>query len=398
MGLVAITAATLRTRSASDAWDYAAAQMLAHSATEYGVELVRGNVTWRSAYLLSTENPCVALPSASGTMAWMLVDEDGKLADDDSDSVRIIGIGRVGRTRATESVRMLPTGQPLTCLGSSLHCSGDISLGSSLQFMTNQQVSSNGNISASGFFTSLQGNVEAVGTATGAINGNIVQNAAQRRMPGSSVFDYYLDNGTVIPISSIPSVSGISTIDRRVISTQLNPFGKSNPEGIYVIYCAGQQLCIKNSRIMGTLVLIDPAPNSSLEGSLRWDAAITNYPALLVKGGLVIKSSSTSLSEFFLVTNFNPASAPYMGLSDSDQIDTYPSEINGIVYLTDKLDAPQDFLESVFRGVTICGSINAMSSCRFNYRSLLFDKPPPGFSSGNPLAVVPGSRRRETLP
>ena len=264
--------------------------------------------------------------------------------------------------------------------------------------MTNQQVSSNGNISASGFFTSLQGNVEAVGTATGTINGNIVQNAAMRRLPGSSVFDYYLDNGTVIPVSSIPSVNGIFTIDKRVISPQLNPFGNSNPEGIYVIYCAGQQLCIKNSRIMGTLVLIDPAPNSSLEGSLRWDAAVTNYPTLLVKGGLVIKSSSVSLSESTLVTNFNPALAPYMGLSDADQIDTYPSEINGIVYLTDKLDASQDFLESVFRGVTICGAINATSSCRFNYRSLLFDKPPPGFSSGNPMAVSAGSRRRETLP
>ena len=212
------------------------------------------------------------------------------------------------------------------------------------------------------------------------------------------MFDYYLDNGTVIPVTSIPSVGGVVTIDKRVIAPQLNPFGNNNPEGIYVIYCAGQQLCIKNSRIMGTLVLIDPAPSSSLEGSLRWDAAVANYPTLLVKGGLVIKSSSTSLSETLLVTNFNPALAPYLAQSDSDQSDTYPSEINGLVYLTDKFDAAQDLVESVFRGVTVCGSMNAMSSCRFNYRPLLFTKPPPGFSSGNPMAVAPGSRRRETLP
>ena len=288
MGLVAITAATLRTRSASDACDYTAAQMLAHSATEYGIELVRSNVNWRSAYTSGIENSCAALPAAGGTMAWILVDEDRKLTDDDSDSVRIIGIGRAGRTQATESVRMLPTGQPLTCLGSSLHCGGDVSLGIATQFVTNQQVSSNGNISASAFLTSLQGNAEAVGTATGTINGNIVQNAPLRRMPGSSVFDYYLDNGTVIPVTSIPSVGGVVTIDKRVIAPQLNPFGNNNPEGIYVIYCAGQQLCIKNSRIMGTLVLIDPAPSSSLEGSLRWDAAVANYPTLLVKGGSIL--------------------------------------------------------------------------------------------------------------
>jgi hypothetical protein len=396
MGLVALSAASLRARIVSDANDYATSQVLAQSAIEYAVSQLAGFNDWRTRFVHDVENPAVIV--GSGQFTWKLIDDDGALADDDSDSVRLVGIGRIGRAASAESVRLIPTGAALSCLGASLHCEGDISVNSSTQLMTNQQISSGANISATGFMSSIQGNVESAGSSSGTISGTIVQNAAMRRTPGSSVFDYYLDNGTWINVSSLPEFLGVSVIDKQLICPTSNPFGERNPEGIYVIDCAGRRVCIKNSRIVGTIVLLNPDSNSSVEGSLRWDAAVANYPALLVNGELVVKTGTNNLDEITSRVNFNPSSAPYLGNTDSDLTDTYPSEINGIVYVSGKLNAPQDFVESPFRGTVICQSIVAASSARFSYRPLLFENPPWGFASGNPMATSPGSRRRETLP
>ncbi len=396
MGLVALSVASLRMRNTLDTNDYAAAQILAKSGIEQGIASVRSDNTWRTKFTNGLESPSTTL--GQGAFTWKLVDGDSNLNDDDSDSVRVVGIGRVGRTTVAESVRMLANGLALPCLGSSLHCAGDISVKSGVQLMTDQQLSSSGSISAGGFLSSVQGDVEASGTATGSIQGNILQNAPVRRMPGSSAFDYYMDNGTSISIESLPNVSGIRTIEKQLLSPKVNPYGDLNPEGIYLVHCGGQRICIKNSRILGTVVLIAPASNSSIEGSLRWDSAIANYPALLVNGDLEIKSSTAALSESTMAINFNPTSTPFQGTMDADLIDEFPSEINGLVYISGKFNVSQDLYESTFRGVTVCQTMDASSSARFNYRSLIFDRPPPGFARGNPMVVSPGSRRRETLP
>lgn len=396
MGLVALSVTSLRMRNTLDANDYASAQILAASAIEQAIKEVRSDNAWRSKFAHDIESSPFSL--GQGTFSWKLVDEDGDLNDDDSDSVRLVGIGRVGRAIAAESVRMLPGGQPLTCLQSSLHCNDDIHVQNSVQLMSNQQISSAGNVSTGFFFSSIQGNVEAADTVTGTVIGSIVQNASPKRMPGSSAFDYYLDNGTSIELSALPNVGGVRAIDKQLISPQSNPFGNRNPEGIYIIQCSGQRICIKNCRIVGTIVLLNPASNSSIEGSLRWDAAVSNYPALLVQGDLQCKSTGVDLSETTHSVNFNPISAPYQGQSDADLADSFPSEINGLVYMSGKLDLPQDFVESFFRGTVVCNSINAASSVRLNYRPLLIDYPAPGFASGNPMLVSPGSRRRESLP
>lgn len=399
MGLVALSTAALRLRTATAANDWAEAQVLAQSALEDAILQIDGDNSWRGRYLCAQEYPDSPIVLGRGTCVWKLIDDDGDLQDDDSDSVRVVGIGRVGEATVAESVRLLATGQPLSALESSLHCNGNISLGTGIQFTTNQFLSSNGNVNASGFFTSINGNVEAVGTISGTINGNKSAGVAVRRMPGSSVFDYYLDNGEWISITSLPLINSVPTIEKNVLGPQVNPYGpRRNPEGIYVIDCGGQRVLIKNCRIAGTLVLLNPASNSSIEGSVRWDAAVANYPAMLVSGSIEMKASQFDLSEATLGVNFNPIAAPYLALADSDTVDTYPSEINGLVFVSGNLNASPDFLESEFRGAVICNTITANSSCRFNYRPLLQDFPPPGFSSGEPMLISPGSRRRESLP
>jgi hypothetical protein len=363
---------------------------------EEAVHQLSNNSSWRTTFPINTPSQQIAL--GNGYYTWSLKDSDGSLSDDDSDSVKVVGIGTVGRATVAESVTLYPTGSALSCLEVAFHCQGNLTLGGSTVFTTNQTVSSNGNIAAGAFLASIQGNAEAVGTITGSISGSQTAGVTSRRMPGSSVFDYYLDNGTYIDINSLPLIDGARTIEKTLVAPTVNPYGSTNFEGIYVINCAGQRIRIRNSRILGTLVLLNPAASSSLEGSLRWDAAVANYPALLVQGTMEVRFSSADLSEADAAANFNPTGVPYLGTQDVDSLDVYPSEINGLVYYSGNMNTPQDFVESRFRGAVICESVSALSYCRFNYRSLLKEHPAPGFSSGNPMVISPGSRKRETLP
>lgn len=399
MGLAALSTAAMRLRSATAANDWSEAQVLAQSASEDAIRQINDDNNWRDRYVNGQQYPATPVSLGRGTYHWKFVDDDGNLQDDDSDSVRVVGIGRVGDAVATESVRLLPAGQALSSLESTLHCAGNITLGTGIRFATDQHLSTNANVTASGFGTAIDGNVEAVGTITGTINGTKSQGVAARRMPGSSVFDYYLDNGEWLSIGSLPMINGVATIEKTVLGSQANAYGsRVNPEGIYVIPCGGQRVIIRNCRIGGTLVLINPAATSLIEGSVRWEAAVGNYPALLVSGSIEFKTSSFNLDEAALGVNFNPPEAPYLGLTDNDMADTYPSEISGLVFVSGNMNLPIDFLESVFRGVVICNSISANSACRFHYRPLLLDYPAPGFSSGDPMLVSPSSRRRESLP
>ncbi len=398
VGLVALTNASLRMKSTSDRRDFMVAQALAATAIEAGLFEVRSTDEWRDEFDHNTEYPSDGVAFGQGNFAWKLLDEDGDLSDDDSDSVRLVGIGRVGNVIAAESVRLLPSGAPLSCLESAFHCDGNIAVnGTALRFSTQQHISSNGNISVSGLLTSLDGDVEAVGSISGTINGSRTESATARRLPGSSVFDYYLDNGTWIDLTAIPQVDGRRQLSRCVLSATNNPFGPTNPEAIYVIDCLEQEVRISDCRLNATLVLLRPSNSSAVRGSIRWDTAVANYPALMVAGSIRMELDAGELSEASLDTNFNPSGLPYAGIADQDRQDAYPSDINGLVYISGNMNAVADGKDSVFRGSVICSSINANSNCHFSYRELLYSNPPPGFAFGNPMLISPSSRRQETL-
>ncbi|WP_145288787.1 hypothetical protein [Pirellulimonas nuda] len=396
MGLTALSVAALRLRCSTASTDWTAAAALAQSAIEDAVLKVSLDNAWRTK---NTHNvPSTAVSLAAGAYSWKLLDDDGNLADDDRDSVRVVGIGRVGEAVVAESVRLIPTGNPLSCLETALHCNNSVSLGLLVQLTTDQTVSTNGSLAATALLCKVTGNAEASGAISGTVTGTKTSGAPTRLMPGSSALDYYLDNGAWIEIGALPLVIGARTIQKVVISPTLNPYGSGgNPEGIYVIDCGGAQVKIKDCRIIGTLVLLNPAANSCLEGSIHWDTAVGNYPALLVTGDIELRTGTAELSETLQGVNYNPVGAPYEGVADTDKSDAYTSEISGLVYVSGRLSAPSDLLESRIRGVTVCNALTMDSSSRFNYRPLLHDYPAPGFAHGNPMQVSPGSRRRESL-
>jgi hypothetical protein len=217
-------------------------------------------------------------------------------------------------------------------------------------------------------------------------------------MPGSDVFDYYVNMGTLIDIELLDQ-GGTYELKEVVLSPQSNPYGSPNPEGIYVIDCKGLTLQVKDLRVFGTLVLLNPAIDSNIQSKVNFEPAVPNFPSLLVSGGIEFKYNSGSpLLEAPLGVNFNPIGTPYQGSQDSDTSDNYPSIIKGLVYVSGQFNLANDPFGSAVDGVVVCGSIAANSDFTLTYRPTFLNYPPPGFAAGSTMTIAPGSWVRAASP
>lgn len=401
VGLSGLSVAHLGVRAAQNTRNTETAALLARSAVEEGVRQIRATPTWRTTFANNTEYPNAPLAMTGGTIAWRFVDLDGNLNNNIADGVRVYGIGRAGGATFVENVLLQPTDAGLTCLEASFHCGGSITLSSFCDITTSQFVSSNGSISASATPSIIIGSAQAVGSISGTVTLTKTTGIAPRQMPGNTVFDYYLANGTWIDIESLPSSWGTRQLFKKVLAPSVNLFGPSgNAEGIYVIDCEGQNLVIENVRVMGTLVIINPGSTCRFQNSMSLCPVSPHYPAVLVQGNAQFTMSQLDLDEALLATNFNPTGAPYNGTADADTADKYPSKIKGLVYVSGQMRLPAASVEPYFDGSVICNTFQADSTgdVKFSYRPTHLHYPPPGFATGNTMAIVPGTWTRSALP
>ncbi|WP_345684499.1 carbohydrate binding domain-containing protein [Novipirellula caenicola] len=209
--------------------------------------------------------------------------------------------------------------------------------------------------------------------------------------------DYFMDSVSLLN-TTYPADSYV--LD-GLLTPHHNPFGGStNAKGIYLINCAGKDVRVGKSRIVGTLVFLNPGSDSIIHGPLVWEPAEQNYPALLTDATLWIGLSAAGFNETQVGTNLNPPETPYPingGTSNSSFSDTdsYPSQISGLIYSTRDLR---------FSGEsTICGIVIAeekirieATSLNLNYDSSYLENPPPGFDAETvTMKVVPGTWQRQ---
>jgi hypothetical protein len=397
MALCAMHLVRLERRHAESRQDVEEAKLLARSAVELATNWINTNANWRTTIINDTETPQGVL--GNGTFAWSLYDEDGNLADSDADSVLLKGIGRVGDTMQIESVLLNPTGVGLDCLGASL-CIGDHADFAGVTVTGNQFISSNNTMWAS------SANINIPAKAVYSISGGTYNAGTQtgitaRQMPdASSVFDYYLANGTFIDYSSLDSAPGSDRqINRTVLSPATNPFGsgQTNPSGIYVIDCGGNGFRCQFSRIVGTLVLLNVGPDSRFLNSVFLEPAIANFPSLLVQGDFRMDIDSSTPLDESLGRNFNPLGTPYQGQEDTDQTDTYPCMVKGLVYVSGNMQSNTNGSQA-YDGVLVIGNyFNCQDPIDLQYQSTYLNNPPPGFSAGTLMQISPGSWQRSTL-
>jgi hypothetical protein len=400
VGLSAISVARMELRSAVETQDSSNATRLSQSGIELALAKLKTDPAWRTSLASGTEYPPGGVSLNGGTLSWKVIDSDGSLSDDNSDFVKIYGIGRCGGMTTVTSVLAWPSGSPLSCLEASFHSQNSLTLSLLVDWTTDQIISSNGDVSASAFGADINGKAEAAGTVRGNVNGSATSNVAPRRMPGDSAFDYYLARGTWVDVSSLPiDGAGNPMVSGVVLGPGSNPFGSStNSAGIYIIDCKGKNLQFTNCRIAGTIVILNPGSNVRIKDAVNWKNAVENLPAVLVSGNIGIAHDTGVLDERDVGANFNPVGSPWEGETDTSMNDTYPSEIEGLIYVSGTLSFPAFTPESNIDGVVVCESVAAYSPADFTYQSTFKSYPPPGFAFGSDMQIVPGSWLKDVLP
>lgn len=371
-------------RSDSDV-DRLTARSLAMAGVEYALAEINTNPTWKTNYALNTEYPKTL---GTRTFSW-------KMADIGNNQRRIDGIGRVGEATCVFSVNIQASEAALLSCG--LLCGGIFTGGSDHKNchanVQGAPLVSNSTLTNS--TCAIVANVEAQTIVNNAsITGTQTAAAAIRSLPdSSSVFDYYLANGTTI---------ATATIDGRLLSPFSNPFGSPNPNGIYIINAGGLDFTIKNSRIVGTIVVIN-AGEVTVDGEVNWEPAHMHYPALMVAGNLRMRMNEALLRESAQGRNFNPLLTPYKNISDIDQNDVYPSALAGIVYCTGNLtvDGKNDSLTCRVDGLIIAGgngSILKTGRLFVTYNTTHALNPPPGFVGTPSNQIISGTWRQSPSP
>jgi hypothetical protein len=205
--------------------------------------------------------------------------------------------------------------------------------------------------------------------------------------PFASTNDFYVDN-----LDIRENVTG-RFIYREVIGTGVNTLytnAPTNSQGIYKIDCGGQKLIIERSRIVGTLLIINPGANSCVkDGPINWKPAVAGYPALLVdadngtSADFSILATNRALSEKENGVNYNQAGAPSDEFGqDTDFNDIYQSHIRGLIAIRHDLTYQN---RSLIKGQIIVGNniANSSGELEVDYQTDSLLNPPSGFWSYN---------------
>lgn len=352
------------------------------AAVDLARAVIANDSSWRSTYM--PEMWLNGVEFNGGTIGYSVVNPNGALNRDPLDSVVVTGDGVKGVARQRMSVRLDASKVPLTCLNVPMTIAGAITATSATINGSGLTVATNAGFTS--VLATIRPNVEARTTIIGTgFSGTTSTGNKARTLPDSTIFSLYTATAASIPISSLPSGGllglGAKQMTDVVLGPNNNPYGSTNSNGVYVLDCQNYAVAISNCRIIGTLILLNPGAGTTIDGRVQWSPAVSNYPCLLVNGSITLSLSSSSLSENSENTNFNPPGAPYpysSGTADTDQDDSYPSVIDGLIYASGSVTiSGSNTVDMLIAGGTC--TLNALSSLTIRDEPTYAANPPPGF-------------------
>jgi hypothetical protein len=232
----------------------------------------------------------------------------------------------------------------------------------------NGDVASNANIDNSDASTFINGNVEVVTSInlTENISGSITTGIEPKTFPYSpSLLEYYASQATPIMYQD--------TLQEILLSPSTNPFGTTNPYGLYMINCGGNQITIRDCRIVGTLILINPSSDSLIKDGINMQPARADYPALIIEGDMNILPSK-DLNEADSNIDFSLPGESGIGSITN----TYPSLIQGAIYCNGNLILDQTC--DIFGTVIATGAVEMRSESQISVNEALWNNPPKQFN------------------
>jgi hypothetical protein len=255
-----------------------------------------------------------------------------------------------------------------------------------VDFFASEPIHANDDVSAT--TSAVSADVNAVGWISGGqYKQSTNNNAPTIAIPSYAAMSFYRNEGVSIPIGDIPS----DRIENALISPSHNPYGPASRNGIYVIECGGRSLEIRDSRIIGTLVLHQAGSGTRVTDSVVLEKGEAGYPVLIVDGDLELSLGASELDEGSAGINFNPTGAPSGGVEDSDLSDTYEPIIQGLVFAGGRvaIEGPLNL-----EGLLIAGQIECRDRVFIVHDRGYVDAPPPGFGVVTGFEMVPGTWRR----
>jgi hypothetical protein len=214
--------------------------------------------------------------------------------------------------------------------------------------------------------------------------------------------DFYVDNLSFYE-------GGARFIYQKVLGPGLNPFGATtNSSGIYWIDCQGAKLVIERSRIVGTLLVLNPGADSRVAyGPYHWTPAVPGYPALLVNGSFTIQGTLATdprLREVENFVNYNPAGAPHRDFGTDNWLDgvvasevnNYESQIHGLIGISGNMT--YQFSPPIRGRAIVGGSVSGTPAFTYKLDSLLNPPPPLGGFYTYRHDRRPASVRKNVLP
>lgn len=384
IGLGALLAIRVQRRSIQMTQDMAEARLHAHSAVELGLLFVQNDPNWRSTWTHGTWISEQSL--GDGAYSLNGVDpDDGDLADSEYDSLVLTGVGTCGVARHQTQVTLAPDIKPLEALNTCIHTSGLLKItGGHLIRAVGAPISTNGVLDNDEM---IDGDAEANSIDDmKTITGTLTVPAAQKPMPDPTVISDYINRATVIPFTG--------DINKHVLTPTYNPWGSTNPDGVYFIDTDDHDMKIQRFRFQGTLIVRLGTKSLTLEQQVLMQNYRSDYPVLIIDGDMEmkIKSYSETLSEAIDSRNYNPSGAPYQGQSDSDMTDEYPNEVQGLVHVTGFLKLNET---TRVKGAIICeDSVECASQNTIIHNPSLYAIPPEGYTYVDSMKVSPGSYKQ----
>ncbi|MCH8807105.1 MAG: hypothetical protein IH986_13590 [Planctomycetes bacterium] len=390
IGFSALAAVRVQRRAAESTTDFAAARLYAQSAIELGLLWIDQDANWRETY---TSGVWVANGTiGDGKYTLEGVDpNDNDLTNSQIDTLILTATGVKGAARYKLSVELGPEPTSgMNFLESAIHV--ETFFRANLEVTADAPISSNGWARIDG---TVNGNVEAVGSiqVEGTLNGTATEGIDPKEVPDATVFDFYVANAASISFSALPLSGGFRELSNTVISPGYNPHGPTHTQGLYKIDCQGEPLLIRDVRVHGSLVILDPGDGSRIDGAVNWEPFDAGLPALLVRGSIEFRWSGT-LDEASLSTNFNPPGSPYPSSGeDTDIFDAYPSIMKGLIAVSSdlRINAAESIMGVIFNGGAEMRVDNTLD---VTHDPTIIANPPPGFELPPKMRIVSGTWRQ----
>ena len=343
------------------------ARILAISAVDHAASMMNDNSNWRTDYVNDVEVGPYSF--GDNTFSWKLVDEDGDLADDTTDPLWVYGIGRVGDAVWYSRARArIDGGLPLEFLRTAIHSRGRLSVDSGKTLVVSgAPASTDSLLQNDGLVT---GDAEAVSlSGSGVVSGTTTVPADRKGMPLRTIFDDYVARATTLSFSG--------DFDKVVLAAGVNEYDGSglNADGVYYINTSNNDLSMGRMRLLGTLIVDVGSGTLTIEQNCLMESYRDDFPVLIVKGAVDADLQGGSLSES---SNFNPPGAPYLGQTDTDKNDSYPSEIRGLMHVIGSVTFSSN---GVYRGVCIVdGSVTVSGTPTIVHDPSLMMNPALGYT------------------